>query len=287
LQWLSGNVKSYIPVDSIEKMKTIIYYFTGTGNSLAAARRIADKLGECELVPIASLGREGERIKPGAERVGIVCPVYDMGVPLVVYEFADRLDVSGAEYCFGVVTMGGAGASALHILDKILKENSKKGLDSGFAVRMPANFPPLFKPPQGEKKDRILAGAENRIDMIAEEIKEGRKDYPSFTPLSSLLRIITYGKFLKEVRGYDKDFFVKDNCTLCGICEEVCPVGNITITDGKPEWEHKCEMCFACLHFCPVEAIEWGSRTEGRGRYKHPDLNVSDMKVQKTAEEQT
>ena len=29
-------------------MKTIIYYFTGTGNSLAAARKIAAALGDCE-----------------------------------------------------------------------------------------------------------------------------------------------------------------------------------------------------------------------------------------------
>ena len=36
-------------------MKTIIYYFTGTGNSLAAARKIASIPGDCEQVPIASL----------------------------------------------------------------------------------------------------------------------------------------------------------------------------------------------------------------------------------------
>jgi hypothetical protein len=36
-------------------MKTIIYYFTGTGNSLAAAKGICTHLGDCELVSIASL----------------------------------------------------------------------------------------------------------------------------------------------------------------------------------------------------------------------------------------
>lgn len=265
-------------------MRTKIYYFTGTGNSLAAAERIAGALGECELIPIASLG-SGERIslgiRPDAERVGIVCPVYDMGIPLIVREFAERLDVSDVKYCFGIVTMGGMGASSLHILSNTLKENCRRSLDAGFAVRMPANFPPLFKPPQGERKEKILREADLKLDKIAGKIKDGKKDYPAFTPLSSLIRMMTYGKFAKEVRSYDSEFFVKDNCTSCGICGEVCPAGNITLEGGRPGWNHRCEMCFACLHFCPVEAIEWGKRTEGRGRYRHPDLKVPDMKFQK------
>jgi len=68
-------------------MKNVIYYFTGTGNSLAVAKKIAAALGECELVPIASL-RDTPAIAPDAERVGIVCPVYFLGLPLMVAEFA-------------------------------------------------------------------------------------------------------------------------------------------------------------------------------------------------------
>lgn len=266
-------------------METKIYYFTGTGNSLAAARRIAGELGECELVPVASLREGTGKIRPQTERVGIVCPVYDMGIPLIVKEFAERLDIGDTKYCFAVLTMGGSGASGLHIIDRVLKESCGRGLDSGFTVAMPANFPPLSKPPQGEKKNRILDKAGIRIDRIAQEIKECSRDYPSFTPVSSLIRILTYGKFIKEVRRYDRDFFVKDNCTSCGICSEVCPAGNIVINGGRPEWKHRCEMCFACLHFCPVEAIQWGKRTEGRGRYRHPDLKVVDMKAQRDGEQ--
>jgi len=268
-------------------MKTKIYYFTGTGNSLAAARRIGESLGECELIPVASLISETGKIDPGVERVGIVCPVYDAGVPLMIREFAGRIDLSGADYCFAVVTMGGTGASALHVLDKTLRDNYGRGLDTGFAIRMPANFPPLSKPPQGEKRDKILSEADTKLDEIAGKIREGKKEYPAFTPISSLLKILTYEKFIKEVRNYDSEFFVKDNCTSCGICSEVCPAGNITFSDGRPEWNHRCEMCFACLHFCPVEAIQWGKRTEGRGRYKHPDLKVSDMKAQRGENDRT
>ncbi|WP_421909460.1 EFR1 family ferrodoxin [Methanolacinia petrolearia] len=262
-------------------MRTKIYYFTGTGNSLAVVRRIGESLGDCEFIPIASIKETEGNIEPGVEHVGIVCPVYDMGVPLIVKEFAGRIDLNGAEYCFAVVTMGGMGVSALHVLDKTLRGNCGKGLDSGFAIRMPANFPPLFKPPQGEKKDKILREADAKLDEIVGKIREGKREYPALTPLSSLFKILTYGKFIKGVRSCDSEFFVKDNCISCHACSDVCPTGNIEFAGGWPKWSHNCEMCFACLHFCPVEAIQWGKRTEGRGRYRHPDIRILDMKAQK------
>ena len=73
-------------------MKTIIYYFTGTGNSLAAAKKIAAATGDCKLIPIALLQKTSGDIVPVAERVGIVCPVYFSGLPLMVAECAGRLD---------------------------------------------------------------------------------------------------------------------------------------------------------------------------------------------------
>ncbi|MFA6226475.1 MAG: EFR1 family ferrodoxin [Methanoregula sp.] len=87
-------------------MKTIIYYFTGTGNSLAAAKTICARLGDCELVSIPSLAGSPTDIIPAADRVGIICPVYDLGLPSIVAEFAERLDLHSTGYCFAVLTMG-------------------------------------------------------------------------------------------------------------------------------------------------------------------------------------
>ncbi|MEG2492741.1 MAG: ferredoxin, partial [Rikenellaceae bacterium] len=28
----------------------------------------------------------------------------------------------------------------------------------------------------------------------------------------------------------------------------------------------------ACIHRCPVQAIEWGKVTQTKGRYHHPEL---------------
>lgn len=101
--------------------------------------------------------------------MGVVCPVYDAGLPVIVAGFAGRLDLSGVDYLFGLVTMGGAGVSALHQLDGIFQKTQGRRLDAGVAVAMPENFPP-----GPEKREAILAAADERLEGIARTI--ARKD---------------------------------------------------------------------------------------------------------------
>ena len=263
-------------------MKTIIYYFSGTGNSLSAAKKIAAVLGDSTLESIASLQDVKGDITPGAERVGIVCPVYDAGLPRIVAEFAKRLDLSRAVSTFGVVTLGGTGVSALHQLNSIVSRKNGRRLDGTFTVVMPGNFPPIAKIVSPEKQQEILHAADARITEIAAMIKEGKIVAPGFSPLSSLMRSLVYGPFYKNVHEGDRNFSVSDTCTSCGTCVKVCPVGNIVMEKGRPSWQHRCELCCACLPFCPEEAIQlnvfFGSR--GRGRYRNPEVTVPDMQVQ-------
>jgi formate hydrogenlyase subunit 6/NADH:ubiquinone oxidoreductase subunit I len=58
-------------------------------------------------------------------------------------------------------------------------------------------------------------------------------------------------------------------------------VQNIIIENEKPSWKHHCELCLACLHFCPVAAIQMGPKTATRGRYKNPSVTIADMKKQR------
>jgi ferredoxin len=263
-------------------MKTIIYYFTGTGNSLAATQKIASLLGDCELVPIASFKDITGDIVPEAERIGIVCPVYDSGLPILVGEFAGRLDLSNVRYRFGILTLGGTGVAALHMLNDILKKRTGRRLDAAFIVKMPGNFPAVSSPPEGEKRDQILSAADIHLTEIAGLIAKGAAVSPGFEPLSSLLQLMLYRPFARSVHDADRKFSVSDACTSCGTCAIVCPVNNIIIEKGRPLWQHRCELCCACLNFCPTKAIDLAMLrgTKGRGRYRHPDLKIADMKVQ-------
>ncbi|MGD0080487.1 MAG: EFR1 family ferrodoxin [Methanoregula sp.] len=259
-------------------MKTIMYYFSGTGNSLAAAKKIGSILGDTELVPIASLQNSEGPVVPAADRVGIVCPVYFSGLPVMVASFAGSLDLSRSQYTFSVVTLGGSGgSSALRQLDCILKKRLNRGLDAGFMVKMPGNYILLYDSPAGKKRETLLAIADAQIADVAETVSrcEIRK-LPS-SVLAHLLHTLIYPRFATHVHDDDRKFSVNDNCTSCGTCAAICPAENIELVDGRPVWKHHCELCCGCIHLCPAEAIQAGSRTRTRQRYRNPSVSIKEL----------
>jgi len=262
-------------------MKTIIYYFTGTGNSLAAAKKIAVVLEDCELVPIGSLMETPGDIIPTADRVGIVCPVYFSGLPAMVAAFAGRLRLAGSGYLFAVVTFGGGlgAGSTLRQLDGIFRRHLSRGLDAGFTVKMPGNYILMYEPPAGEERHTVLAAADSEIARIADTIKQSRKQEFSCSFSERLVHPLAYTWFISRVHTEDRKFTVTDSCTSCGICAAVCPAENIDLVAGKPVWKHHCELCCGCIHLCPVQAILAGAKTEKWLRYRNPDVTVAELKI--------
>ena len=267
------------PAGGTRTMKTIIYYFTGTGNSLAVAKKIAAALNDCELVPIASLQKTTGNIVPQAERIGIVCPVYFSGLPLMVAAFAGRLDLSGVQYIFAVITHGGGGGeTAIRQLDGILRKRSGHGLDAGYPVTMPGNYILMYSSPAGEKKEEILAKADEQIAGITGPVSQCEKRALPSSLITRLLHTLLYPWFTSHVHTDDKKFTVNDKCTACGTCAAICPANNIELVEGKPVWKHHCELCCGCIHLCPEGAIQAGKGTEARVRYRNPSVTIAELK---------
>ncbi|GAG82897.1 unnamed protein product, partial [marine sediment metagenome] len=84
-------------------METTIYYFTGTGNSLKAARDLCEKLKGCELIPIAKVW-EMEDLVSTSKKVGFFFPLYYSGLPKIVLDFVKELEVYKSNYFFACVT---------------------------------------------------------------------------------------------------------------------------------------------------------------------------------------
>ncbi len=259
-------------------MKTVIYYFTGTGNSLAAAKKIATGLEDCELVPIASLRNTTGDITPRAGRIGIVYPVYSEGLPVIVASFAGRLDLSHSQYTFSVATQYAlGGSSALQQLNSILKKRKNRGLDAGFVVNMPRNNILMHSVQVGQKREQILAKADKQLTDIMGMVgrRENRKLPYHLTV--QLIYSLRHPGFVSRVHNDDRNFTVDDTCTSCGICAAICPVENIELIEGRPVWKHHCELCVGCIHICPVKAIQGGPRTTIRPRYRNPAVSIAEL----------
>ncbi len=189
-------------------MKTILYYFTGTGNSLAVAEGLTQRLGDCDLVPLASLVHPWTPIPPGVDGVGIVGPVYFYGLPSIVADFAGLVDLAGIHYVFAVVTMGGAGGStALRQLDTILQNTpSQHGLDAGFSVRMPGNYVLMYDSLDANQRRRVLEKADRRIDEIGAMVTRRIRRRPPWSPFMSIIHHLMYPRFIAGVHDQDKRF---------------------------------------------------------------------------------
>ncbi len=257
-------------------MRTSIYYFTSTGNSLKIARDLARELGDgTDLTFIPDVIKKDE-ISTDADRVGIVYPVYMFGEPLIVSEFMGKLALKDDAYVFAVTNYGGTPGAPLQQTEGELKRAGLE-LSAGFRFRMPNNYTPLKQAPSENKQKKMFSKEAEKVKEIAGIVKEKKKVAVSGFFLWVWIARLLWKIFAPMVPSCDKSFWVTDDCTSCGLCEKVCPVDNIIMESGRPKWMGKCQSCLACLQWCPAEAVQYGKNTKGRRRYHHPEVNVNDI----------
>lgn len=256
-------------------MTTVLYWFSGTGNSLYAARKLAAELNDCELVPMASLS-DREKVSPEHEVVGLVFPMYYEGLPNLVRSFVDKLKTNSDQYVFAVATFGGGPSWVAGELKQILQDQ----LDAVFMVPMPGNYLPLYDIPSEKKVNKLLSAAEVTLNDIIDQVRDRRKSPGSDSFPGKLLYWLLHNKWSRKAPGKDARFSVTSDCISCGLCASVCPVCNVMMEDGSPRWQHRCEECLACVHWCPERAILISRKTSGQRRYHHPDITSADISSQ-------
>ena len=250
--------------------KNLIFCFSGTGNSLKAAKDIASILGDTEIVFM----KNAYALIGQYDRIGFVFPSYAGGVPKVVLKYVKSLDIKAdsADYVFSIVTCGGADRNTLPMLRGTL---SKKGvsLKYGKALVTVGNYIAMY--PIKADPEETLGKADGVILQYAREIKEKAAADAGKESFSDKLFYIAGNWYFKFKA---KKLCVSDACCSCGLCEKLCPTGSIKVEEGKPVFTWKtCAQCMACVQWCPKEAINCGKETEGRVRYHHPDIKSDDL----------
>ena len=256
-------------------MKTTIYYYTGTGNSLWVARTLGKLIGEAEIISISDWMKEKKPLS--SQSIGIIFPVHIWGVPSAVIKFICEIKAFSPQYLFALAVNAGQVANTLVQLKNICKKNGLM-LAAGYEIIMPSNYIPWGGAEPGEEQKLKFEAAGRKLSIIAHTINNMEIGQVEKGPLwQRILFTAVYKLSFPQVPKMDSDFWADDKCNQCEICCKVCPAENITMAEGKPAWHHHCEQCFACMQWCPKEAIQYGKKTSAYTRYHHPEIQLKDI----------
>ncbi|MCL2067502.1 MAG: EFR1 family ferrodoxin [Treponema sp.] len=251
---------------------TKIYYFSGTGNTLWSAKKIAELVGgECELL---NIGAEAEKtgVVIEADTVVLLFPSYAYGLPLVVHRFVKNAAIK-TPYLSAFVTFGTSPGGTMTELSRLLK---KKDIGSFYFGRIPAveNYIAIFGSPSAETQKERLPMQREATEEAARCITEKRTNSViAFRPFSALVSTL----FSLGVKIFYRFYRVSDDCNGCEICRQICPVSSIVMKDKRPVFSDKCEHCQGCINICPQRAIHFGRVNSGTPRYQHPEISISDL----------
>ena len=238
------------------------------------------------------------------ERLGFVFPVHGWRVPKLVREFICKMKIQrepiqretsdatvenkakandsqkNRPFAYCVCTAGDSIGLTIENLNEVISQNPSlqalgiTEVSSSYSLIMPESYIglPFMDVDPKEREIRKKENAAQELAVVCEEIFDRKEGVNRLVkgPIPWFFTKVV-GGFFEKVLITDKRFHVEKNrCVKCGICANVCPVGDIKGGHGEyPVWLHHkdCLTCFTCYHHCPHHAIEFGNQTQKKGQY--------------------
>lgn len=252
----------------------MIFCFSGTGNSLLAARELAARTGHQAVTMLEKdlLLRPQKaffELADGEDAVWVF-PVHSWGVPPVVRRFIRKVKIKAPATArhWMVATCGDDIGRAD---DQWRQEIGRRGWSprGAFSVAMPNTYICMkgFETDPADVERAKLDAMPGRIAGIAEAMKRGfsesdvtRGDYAW---LKTTAVYPMFRAFCMSPGAFTCD---ASKCSGCGRCARECPLDNISMKEGRPRWGPVCALCLRCLHGCPNGAVDHGKASRGKAR---------------------
>ena len=249
----------------------LMLYFSGTGNSKYIAQRFCEKMNAVchsieETVDFSALITADNTI-------AFCYPIYGSCVPRIMREFVTQYralltDKRLIVFCTQML-FSGDGARAL---TDLLTEDAKERVLYAEHFNMPNNLVnfALFRVKNGEENKSTLKKADQKIDRVCADLQKGKRVLRGFSAGSRLLGMTQSKAFPAMEDAYRNDARTDADCISCGLCGEICPMHNLTLTDGKIEQSGNCTLCYRCVNACPKQAITVGMHAKPKKQYDGP-----------------
>ncbi len=235
-----------------------IYVFSGTGNTLVAAKKLAEVFDKnsynAKVYRMEAVRAEEVNLK---STIGIGWTIAFWNTYPFVRQWLSALpDGNGAEV-FLFSTMGDSSCGMIHHIAQMLEKKNYKIIGAE-SFLMPNNFLLVCDDKANKKKtDNTLLKIEKYAGniMTEKEYKSGANFFTkaAFKVTNFIVLKMWYTKLLQKIMKFKTN---KEKCIKCGICEKLCPVENINFSDEKfPVFKDKCLFCLRCVTYCPQKAL--------------------------------
>lgn len=247
----------------------MIFYFTGTGNSLYIAKQIEEN----PLSIPQAIHRRNQEFS--ADSIGIVAPVYGHEVPPMVKDFMKNA-VFHTDYFYIILTYGNRHGGAAELAKKFCDEC---GIAVNYinVIMMADNWLPGFDMNEQKKIDKkveenmaeIVVDLAAHKNMISEVTDTDRNAHQQFLERMGQMPADAWQHLLR----------VTDACVGCGICERVCPSASVRIEEGKAvHIPGNCQTCLACAHACPQKAVQLTiPEVNPDARYRNEHISLQEI----------
>ena len=251
----------------------MVFYFSGTGNSQWVAQTVADAFSDHTAeIGAAVINKIHTFELDEKEKVGFVFPVHSWGIPPIVKNFIQKLNLENytSQLIYAIFTCGDECGYTQQQILKLLQTKGWKSYHT-YSIQMPNNYIvfPGFDIDDKELENNKKENAKKALTEILTAISADTKTEHYIKGKMPFLKSrIIYPLFCKFALN-SKPFYSTGNCTGCGICAKKCPTANIRLENKRPIWKNNCTQCLACIHYCPERAIEYGKVTQKKGRYTY------------------